>query len=323
MSMVAAPSIIAASLWPDPKVERSIFGTADPEAIWGQVLEACPEAEDCFAFRVSIGALFGLQLRDGSRVALKIHTRAYSSEYLAAAQAVQVHLWQRGFPCPRPLGARGRATLEEWREEGVYRDGHVPEVRCALAVAFERLIELTDELRPLPRLERGFAFPRGATQLWPTPHNVLFDFEATSAGAEWIDEIAAAALAVRDERIGREVVGHGDWVANHVRFDGTEPAVAYDWDSLDTDREPNLVGCAAATFTYNEQLSVEMEPSVEETRAFVADYEAACGVPLTADELRATRAAAVYVRAYATRCGHAVCGAIDRAAVEAYAEALL
>src|SRR5439155_733529 len=32
---------------------------------------------------------------------------------------------------------------------------------------------------------------------------------------------------------------------------------------------------------------------------------------------------AVYLRAYAARCGHAVGGAIDRAAVEAYAEALL
>jgi hypothetical protein len=74
--MAAAPLIIAASLWPDPKVERSIFGTDDPEVIWEQVLERCPEAVGCFVFRVSIGALFGLELRDGSRVALKIHTGA-------------------------------------------------------------------------------------------------------------------------------------------------------------------------------------------------------------------------------------------------------
>jgi hypothetical protein len=46
------------------------------------------------------------------------------------------------------------------------------------------------------------------------------------AGAEWIDGITAAARVVRDEPIGREVVGHGDWVANHVRFDGEEPCVA-------------------------------------------------------------------------------------------------
>jgi hypothetical protein len=289
--LAAAPAIIAATLWPDPKVEQSIFDTTDPEAIWEQVLGTCPQAVDCFAFRVSIGALFGLQLRDGSRVALKIHTSAYSPDYLAAAQAVQQHLWRRGFPCPRPLGGRGCATLEEWRDEGVYGDAHVPQVRRALAAALARLIKLTDELRPLPRLQRGFAFRRRVSELWPTPHNVLFDFEATSA--------------------------------NHVRFEGTEPCVAYDWDSLETDREPNLLGCAGATFTYSEQLPVELQPSVKETRAFVEDYEAARGAPLTADELRAARAAAVYVRAYATRCGHAVGGAIDRAAVEAYADALL
>ncbi len=43
--MAAAPSIIAASLWPNAKVERSIFGTDDPQTIWRQVLEACPDAE--------------------------------------------------------------------------------------------------------------------------------------------------------------------------------------------------------------------------------------------------------------------------------------
>jgi hypothetical protein len=321
--MAAAPPIIAASLWPDAKVERSIFGTDDPDAIWRQVLETCPEAEECFAFRVSIGAMFGVELRDGSRVAVKIHTAAYPASYLVGAQRIQGHLWHRGFPCPRPVGVRGRATLEEWRDDGVYRDGHEPGVRRQLAVALARLVALTDELRPLPRLDRGFSFPAPDGPLWPTPHNVLFDFEATAAGAGWIDEIAAAARRIRDEPVGREVVGHGDWVANHVRFEGEEPCVAYDWDSLETDREPNLLGCAAATFTYNEHLPVELEPSANETRAFIADYEAGRGGTLTRDELRATHAAAVYVRAYAARCGHAVGGDVDRESAEAYAGELL
>jgi Phosphotransferase enzyme family len=321
--MAEAPSIIAATVCPDAKVERSIFGTDDPDSIWEQVLDVCPDARACFAFRVSIGAMFGLELRDGSRVALKLHTAAYPSDYLAAAQAVQEHLWRRGFPCPRPLGIRGRATIEEWNDGGTYRDGHEPEVRRALAATLARLIELTGELRPVPPLRRGFSFPDGGAPLWPAPHNVLFDFEATAAGAEWIDAIAAAARRIRDEPVGRTVVGHGDWVANHVRFEGAQPSVAYDWDSLDTDREPNFVGCSAATFTYMEHLPVEVQPTVEETLAFIADYEAACGSALTLEERRATLAAAVYVRAYATRCGHALGGEIDRAAVETYAEALL
>ena len=321
--MAAAPPIIAASLWPDAKVERSIFGTDDADEIWRQVLDVCPDATACFSFRVSIGAAFGIDLRGGSRIALKIHTDAYPASYLEAAQRVQEHLWQRAFPCPRPLGVRGRATLEEWRDDGEYRDAHEPEVRHSLAAGLARLIELTDELQPLPRLQRGFGFPAPGGPLWPTPHNVLFDFEATSAGAGWIDDIARAARRIRDDPIGREVVAHGDWVANHVRFEGLRPSIVYDWDSLETDREPNLLGCAAATFTYNERLPVKLEPTAAETCAFITDYEAARGSPQTGDDRRATLGAAVYVRAYATRCGHAVGAAVDRAAVEAYAEALL
>jgi hypothetical protein len=321
--MAAAPPIIAASLWPDAKVERSIFGTDDPDGIWRQVLAVCPEAKECFAFAVSIGAMFGIELRDGSLIALMIHTAAYPKSYLVEAQRVQEHLWRRGFPCPRPLGVHGRASLEEWRDDGVYRDAHEPEVRRHLAVALARLVELTDELRPLPRLDRGFSFPAPGGPLWPIPHNVLFDFEATSAGAGWIDEIAVAARRIRDELMGREVVAHGDWVANHVRFEGTQPIVAYDWDSLERDREPNLLGCAAATFTYNEHLPVELQPTADESRQFIADYEAQRGTPLTENERRATHAAAVYVRAYAARCGHAVGADVDRESVKAYAGELL
>jgi hypothetical protein len=321
--MALAPPIIAASLWPEAKVERSIFGTDDPDAIWRLVLEACPGAKECFAFRVSIGAMFGIELSDGSRIALKLHTAAYPTSYLVAAQRVQEHLWRRGFPCPRPLGVRGRATIEEWREGGVYRDGHEPEVRRGLAAGLARMIVLTEELNPAPHLERGFSFPPPGGQLWPKPHNVLFDFEATSTGAQWIDDLAIAARRIRDEPVGCDVVAHGDWVANHVRFEGREPRVAYDWDSLETDREPNLVGCAAATFTYNEHLPVELQPTADETRAFIADYEVARGRPLTGDERRATDGAAVYARAYAARCGHAIGGDVDRSSVEAYAEALL
>ena len=65
--------LIAERMGPETPIERSIFGTDDPERIWEQVLEVCPESVDCFAFEASMGALFGLKLRDGSRVALKIH----------------------------------------------------------------------------------------------------------------------------------------------------------------------------------------------------------------------------------------------------------
>src|SRR5262245_42475897 len=109
---------IAARIDDDAPIERSLFGTADPVEIWRLVRGLCPEAEECFAFEASVGALFGLRLRDGSRVALKVHLeRPGREEELRTIQRVQAHLAARGFPCPRPLGVRGRASLEEWRDD--------------------------------------------------------------------------------------------------------------------------------------------------------------------------------------------------------------
>jgi hypothetical protein len=294
---------IAERMWPEAPIERSIFGTDDPEEIWGQVLEVCPEAVDCFAFDVSVGALFGLRLRDGSRVALKIH-RERDTGSLEAVQRVQAHLVEQGFPCPQPLGVRGAATLEQWADEGVYRDAHDPAVRRVVARYLARLFVLTRPLQPLAGLEPYFPSPDGP--LWPVPHNVLFDFEATAAGAEWIDEIAREAKPLRDAGAGELVIGHGDWTVKHFRFAGLRPTIIYDWDSLNTDYETVFVGLAADSFTYTEHLPVEVWPTLSETRAFLADYEQERERPFTAEELRAARAAAVYSRAYGARCTHAV-----------------
>jgi hypothetical protein len=221
-----------------------------------------------------------------------------------AVQHVQSVLRERGFPCPRPLGVRERATLEEWRDEGEYRDAHEPEVRRVVAEQLARLLRATRDLQPVAGMRP--VFPPPGAPLWPTPHNVLFDFEATGAGAEWIDEIARTAKARRDVQVGELVIGHGDWTVKHFRFEGLRPTVVYDWDSLYTDFETVYVGGSAATFTYTEHLPVELWPSASEAEAFFDDYERARDSAFTSTELEAARAAAVYARAYSTRCVHAL-----------------
>jgi hypothetical protein len=52
-------AFLGEQIWPDARVERSIFDTGDPEAIWQRVLAICPDAVDCFAFEVSVGAVLG------------------------------------------------------------------------------------------------------------------------------------------------------------------------------------------------------------------------------------------------------------------------
>jgi Phosphotransferase enzyme family len=313
---------IASAIWPDAVLERSILGTDDPDQIWQQVLRACPDAVECFAFLISVGALFGLRLRDGSRIALKIHGRGTPAESLEAIQRVQEHLWREGFPCPRPLGTVGSATLEEWQDDGIYRDAHEPEVRRVMAQHLARLFTLARELLPLPGLEPFL--PPSEGPLWPAPHNALFDFEATTQGAEWIDEIARAAREVRDAQPADLVIGHGDWSVKHFRFDGARPTVIYDWDSLGTDYETVLVGSAAASFTYTEHSGpVDVWPTLDEALGFLEDYRQARGRPLTPEEERATGAAAVYSRAYSTRCTHAVGKDAPRLQLREFAAAFL
>ena len=314
-------AFLAERMWPGAQVERSIFGTGDPEAIWQQVLAICPEAVDCFMFEVSVGALLGLVLADGERVALKVHVDRAVGGYLEAMQAVQEQLWRRDFPCPRPLGVRGRATLEEWRDEGGYLDAHDSAVRRALADLLATLVGLGRDLEPSPQLVPFLRTSGG--RLWPKPHNVLFDFEATADRAGWIDEIATAARSRRDAGQGDLVIGHHDWTVKHVRFDGLRPTVVYDWDSLSADLEPCFAGDAAATFTYTNHLPVELWPTVDEAEAFIDDYERARGRPFTPRERGTARAAAVYTRAYSTRCIHAVGGDARSLRLEEHARELL
>ena len=307
--------------YPDSPVVEEVLGTLDPGEIRARVHGLDPEVTEIFYFAASVGALFGVRRRDGDRVAIKVHGRFRDEEYLEQMQAVQEALADAGFPAPRPLGREAFVTWEQWIDDGEFRDAHEPEVRGAMARTLVRLHDLATATGVRPR--RRF-FPLGEGELWPVPHNALFDFEATTAGAEWIDEIARAAKAIRDLPIGREVVGHGDWSAKHFRFDPElRPTVLYDWDSLNTDREPSLVGTAAASFTYTEELPVDVWPSLEEVRAFVDDYEAARDGPFTEDERRGAYAGAVYLSAYAMRCGHSLGGPIDPNPLTQLAEALL
>jgi hypothetical protein len=300
----------------NPVFTRSILGTADPEEIAARFHVFCEEhlrsrLKEVFFCELSVGAAFGLRLQDGRRVFLKAHKPELSAEFLEAVRRVQGHLFERGFPCPRPLAGPasfgpGLATAEEFVDEGEHVDAHEPVIRCRMAQALARAIELAAEVQDVEALSSGsWAWPKDA--LWPVPHNALFNFEATDEGAEWIDRIAVEAKRVMEGFHGREVVGHADWSVKHFRFAGGEVRVVYDWDSLRLDEEAIIVGTAAATFPATWSLEVASRaPSPEEFWSFLEEYGAARGHPLSSEERGATAAAALYVMAYVARCEHAI-----------------
>ena len=148
-----------------------------------------------------------------------------------------------------------------------------------------------------------------ADRLWPKPHSPLFDFEATAAGAEWIDEAAARAREVIARGVGRFVVGHHDIRVEHVRFDADSPTrvvALYDLDSLCRERETLLLGLAAMMFTADWHEQRKQAPTIEHMRAFVSAYETARGAPFADAERAEVAAGLTYAVAYVVRCGHAI-----------------
>ncbi len=142
--------------------------------------------------------------------------------------------------------------------------------------------------------------------LYPQPHSPIFDFAATAAGAEWIDDFARRALA-HDTLHAPPVLGHGDWRVEHLRFDSGRIVVSFDWDSLAMRREVELVGIAAFGFTADwSREGQRRTPRWHDIEAFVADYEQIRDEPLTSAERAAVFSNVVYTLAYGARCGHAL-----------------
>jgi hypothetical protein len=303
-------------------VELAIFGSDGAGVIAEELDRFCREElrgavrRGLFA-QSSVGFVMGIEVGEGRRVVVKGHQPERTYGFLWEMVGLQMHLASRGLWAPTvvagpaPLG-RGLGVAEAFVDAGALADGHDTAIRRALARSLWQMVEV---LRPLARssaLPRHLLSEPLAGALWPTPHSRLFDLAATAAGAEWIDEVAAAARGQWIEA-GDVVIGHGDWRVEHVRFDGERPVAAFDWDSLCREREPALVGFTACAFTADWTRTGNMAPApaLAEARAFVADYEAARGRAFAADERRLCAAMFAYACAYVARCSF--CSVDERA----------
>jgi len=147
---------------------------------------------------------------------------------------------------------------------------------------------------PVSRLPEG--------QLWPRPHNVLFDLERP--GADWIDERARAARAVLDAGPAPLTLIHTDFSAANVRVRDGRVVAVYDMDSVALADEVQALASMAVHHTYTGDEGRWTWPSREEACAFVADYERARGAPFSAAERERMDAAAIYALGYTARAEH-------------------
>ncbi|HEY7417773.1 MAG TPA: hypothetical protein VH593_21500 [Ktedonobacteraceae bacterium] len=295
-----------------------IFGSSKPSLVASTVDAFCTNELgsriiETYFFALGQSAVFGLRLCEGPCVVVKAHSSRHNIEFLYALTQVQHYLADQGFPCPRPILemralAQGFATVEELKNEGEYRNPHDPVVRRSLAELLARQIALTQHPEAIPGIQPKLFDRRLSPEvLWPVSHDAIFNFEATAAGAEWIDALARPAHQAVLQGAGQLVLGHTDWSVKHVRYVGEQVSAVYDWESLALEKEPAIVGAASAYFTYNEWPGMTPHlPSQDEALAFVSEYEAARGKPFSPEEYQTLAAAATYQLAYAARCEHSL-----------------
>lgn len=289
-----------------PVVHDAVHGTTDPEAIEHQIAKLVRSALGSVVtegvFHVaSVGSVTGVRLDDGRLVVIKAYQHRWTQRFLQAVSDAQASLADAGFACarpvvdPQPFGA-GWATIET-----LLADPGQPATfgSAEMRASARGLAALINATPPSPGLLDN-PLQQPFEGLYPVPHSPLFDFDATAAGAEWIDELAA--LAKAHLHLGRVVVAHTDWAARNVRLSPTGVRAIYDLDSLGIVPLPAALGQAAVTWRSTAEPGDDPAPGVEEIDAWLTAYPGS----LTDDERRAVFAHALWHLAYSSRCEHAI-----------------
>ena len=246
-------------------------GVADDLARWCESnLGAAPTRE---IFRRShLSEVIGVELADERLVVIKIRP---PSPRLAAVTTIQRHLHASGFPCPdvlagpTPFGSR-TATAETYIRPHGDPPKHVPPRATADLLA--RLVDAApppDAYSALNPAPPWVGWDHDSNELWPWPDDLDIDLNDHD-GPDWIDDTARRVRDRLSSTAARSVIGHIDWEANNLDWDGDQPVVAHDWDSLAIRPEPTIAGAAAATFASNGLTAVAA--TLDQTAAFLDAY---------------------------------------------------
>ncbi|MDG4785680.1 hypothetical protein O7626_07000 [Micromonospora sp. WMMD1102] len=256
--------------------------------------------------------VFGLRLADGRDVVVKARADAGRALSCVAAQA---RMAEQGFACARPLtpvvGVGALAVhAEEYRRGGEVLHGNSPDIAVRCAKVYARL---TAELA-------------GMTVAPPLPNPPWVRWDHTDAGVwpaiDFLDNLDQGVVpehVVQTAEQARRrllaaglpcVLGHADFEAQNLRWQGRQVWAVHDWDSLVWQPEAALVGAASGSFASDGPPTLA---PVESSEAFLVAYQDIRRRLFTAVELEIAWAASLWMAAYNARemalCGGAPAGA--------------
>lgn len=216
----------------------------------------------------------GLMLDDGRGVVVKV--RSYEPRHLACAKTHRA-LFDAGFPCPRLLAGPIRiddssVSVEEFTRAPAGNAAGLAPSAEASARALHRLMCLASasgEGFGLSSPPAWLAWGHPGRGLWPAPDDGPEDLNAVGAPA-WLTDAARQVRYVLLAASAAPVIGHGDWEAQNVFWDGDRLAVVHDWDSLVLLPEAAIVGAAGGVFAVRG--SEPSWPTLDNSRDFLLGY---------------------------------------------------
>jgi Phosphotransferase enzyme family len=247
-----------------------------------------------------VSMVFGLRLAGGGDVVIKARV---DSGRAVSCVAAQTRLAERGFPCARPLtpvvGVGSLAVhAEDFRPGGEVLRGDSPDIAKRNAEVFARL---TAELArvtvepPLPN-PPWVRWDHADSGVWPAID--FLDSQDQRVVPAYVVETAKRARA-RLLAAGLPcVLGHADFEAQNLRWQGQQLWAVHDWDSLAWQPEAALVGAASGSFASDG--SPTLAP-IESSEAFLVAYQDIRGRVFTAVELEIAWAASLWMAAYNAR----------------------
>lgn len=253
-----------------------------------------------------LSAVTGLRLADGRAVVVKVRP---DSPRIAACVEVQRRLFESGYPCPEPLTAATRlgdyvATAEAYVPDGAVLPAADRSAQL-FAGAFAWLVNLAPPASEVPGLDPPPSWAdwdHTEPGLWPRPEADGINLNE-APGLRWIDDVGRQARDRLRADGSEALVGHCDWLAGNLRWNGDELLVVHDWDSVAADSEAVLVGFAAALYS---TVDANQLSTIEETEQFLVAYCDARGRQFRADEIQRSWAAGAWTRAYDAKYQHAV-----------------
>jgi hypothetical protein len=240
---------------------------------------------------VHLSEVVGVRLADGREVVVK--RRVDESGRAQSCVEAQRLLAEGGFPCPLPLTPVAFGDGFAVHAERFVRGGEVDKEDTPASAARSAAL-LSELVRRLSVAEIDPPLPNPEWVRWDAPPE-----RHTAADVpEWIEETARRVQAkLAGSAVGR-VLGHADWEAQNMRWQGGKPLAVHDWDSLAWLPEAALAGTAAGVFASHGKPTLAPLASSE---AFLEAYERARGGRFSSHESEIAWAASIWVALHNAR----------------------